>query len=205
VNFLWENLFRRNRKRDELRTALRENILFEDLSERELKFLENIVHIRRFHAGEPIFRQGEIGVGMYIIVKGSVEIFSTDATKMGAGEVNEALITQLAPGDFFGDLALVEVNGRRTASAIAQSESTLIGFFKPDLLEILARKPQTGIKILFRLAEVVGRRLKKTSDKVTELQDELNQARETINTWKTISNSAVDGKNATSASSQTPA
>lgn len=177
MNFLWDNIFRKPKGQDEIRSALRENMLFKDLSERELKFLEGIVHVRHFHGGEPVFRQGEVGVGMYIVTKGKVEIFVTDSSSLHE-KGNDIFITQLLKGDFFGELSLVEDIGRRSASAIAREETTLIGFFKPDLLEILKRSPQAGIKILLRLAEVLGKRLKDTTDKVSDLRRALKQLRE---------------------------
>lgn len=177
MNYLWDNIFKRLNKEDEVRLALRENVLFKDFTAKELKMLEGIVHVRRYHAGEPVFRQGEIGVGMYLIVSGRVEIFVTD--EHGISEVGHNIyITQLLKGDFFGELALVEENGRRTASALAREESVIIGFFKPDLLEILKRSPSSGTKILARLAEVLGRRLKETTDKVSDLRRALKELRE---------------------------
>ncbi len=181
MNYLWDNLFRRSKKEDDVRTILRENILFQDLGERELRFVESLVHVRRFHAGEPVFRQNEIGVGMYLIAKGRIEIFVRDPNMQSLvtdDESREIFITQLMPGDFFGELALVEDGARRTASAIARDESVLIGFFKPDLSEILARSPEAGIKISLRLAEVLGRRLKETTEKVSELRRAIKDLRE---------------------------
>jgi CRP-like cAMP-binding protein len=177
VNFLWDNIFRTRKKENDVRSLLRENILFQDLSDRELRFVENIVHVRNYHAGEPVFRQGEVGVGMYIIAKGRIEIFVTGNNAL-TEENRDIYITQLLPSDFFGELSLVEDNGRRTASAIARDESLLIGFFKPDLLEILSRNPSAGTKIVFRLAEVLGRRLKETTEKVSELRQALKELRE---------------------------
>jgi CRP/FNR family cyclic AMP-dependent transcriptional regulator len=177
MNFLWDNIFRNASKSDDVHKALRENILFTDLSDRELSFVENIVHIRKYHAGEPVFRQGESGVGMYIVLKGRVEIFVTDSTSV-LEESRDIFITQLTPSDFFGELSLVEDNSRRTATAVAHDETTLIGFFKPDLMEILSRSPSSGIKILFRLAEVLGRRLKETTEKVSDLRRALKELRE---------------------------
>ncbi len=180
MNYLWDNLFRRRKKDDDTRTILRENILFQDLGERELRFVEGLVHVRRFHAGEPVFRQGEIGVGMYLIAKGRIEIFVNDpnVTPNGTEEMREIFITQLITTDFFGELALVEDGARRTASAVARDDSVLIGFFKPDLTEVLARSPEAGIKISLRLAEVLGRRLKETTEKVSELRRAIKDLRE---------------------------
>lgn len=176
MNFLWDNIFRNKRGEDDIVKTLKENQLFTDLSNREISFLKEIVHIRRYHAGELVFRQGEVGVGMYIIVRGRVEIFINDPNSDGT-EFNEIYVTQLIAGDFFGELSLVEEGSRRTASAIAREETVLIGFFKPDLVEILERNPSSGVKIVFRLAEVLGRRLKETTEKVSELRRSLKEMR----------------------------
>ncbi|MCM2280297.1 MAG: cyclic nucleotide-binding domain-containing protein [Bdellovibrionaceae bacterium] len=177
MNILWDNIFRKAKKENDIRTVLKENALFHDLSDRELSFVQDIVHVRRYHSGEAVFRQGEVGVGMYIIVKGRVEIYVTDPTA-AEDAFRDIYITQLLEGDFFGELSLVEENGRRTASAVARDETTLIGFFKPDLMEILERSPSAGVKIIFRLAEVLGRRLKETTDKVSDLRKTLKEMRE---------------------------
>jgi CRP-like cAMP-binding protein len=89
----------------------------------------------------------------------------------------EIVITKLSPGDFFGELSLVEEGGRRSATATAKNETTLIGFFKPDLLEILERNPNAGVKIALRLGEVLGCRLRETNDRVSVLEDQLKQLR----------------------------
>lgn len=177
MNYIWENIFRKPKKENDIQSALKANVLFQDLTNSELKFLEEIVHVRRYRAGEPVFRQGEVGVGMYIIVKGKVEIFVNDYGHPFE-EAREIFVTQLNEGDFFGELALVEENSRRTATAICRDDTVLIGFFVPDLDEIVKRSPSSGIKILRRLAEVLGRRLKETTEKVTDLRRALRELRE---------------------------
>lgn len=171
VNFIWENLFRPGSRDKNLKTLLSESYLFQNLSNSEIQFLMGIVHVRNFHSSEAVFRQGELGVGMYIIMKGTIEIIA-----QGSEEEEEAgLITELTAGDFFGELALFEENGKRTATARAKEDSILVGFFKPDLMEIIERNPSLGTKITFRLGEVLGRRLKETTNKVTELKRALRK------------------------------
>ncbi len=174
VNFLWENLFRPEGKTKDILHALSENYLFENLSKKELRFVKEMVHLRTYRPGEPVFRQGEIGVGMYIIVKGSVDVFVEDTTTE-TDERRMSFVTKLTQDDFLGELSLVEEGGRRTATAIASVETVLIGFFKPDLMEILERQPATGVKIVLKLAEVLGRRLKETTIKVSELKREVRR------------------------------
>lgn len=177
VNTLWDNIFRRAEERNDINQILGRNYLFESLGKKELKFLRDLVHVRTFHPGETVFKQGEIGIGMYILARGTVDIFVEDIQlKESKGE--SVHITRLGPGDFFGELSLVEEKGRRTATAIACEETSLIGFFKPDLMEIVERNPITGVKILGRLGEVLGRRLKETADKVTRLRREIQSLTE---------------------------
>jgi CRP/FNR family cyclic AMP-dependent transcriptional regulator len=177
MNLVWENIFRRSNKKDDVRQALRSNILFSDLSDRELSLLSSLVHLRRYLADEHVFRQGEVGVGMYIVLRGRVDVYVSDPSP-AIDSKREIFVTQLVSDDFFGELSLAEENGRRTANAVAREESHLIGFFKPDLTDILHRNPQMGLKIVCRLAEVLGRRLKETTEKVSELRRAIKESKE---------------------------
>lgn len=172
INYMWDNLFRKDDQEIEVEEALRQTFVFQTLSKQELRFVQGTCHVRAFKSGEAIFRQGEIGVGMYIILRGSLEIYVDQFVEDDIPKKNQ-LVTRLRAGDFLGELSLVESNSRRTATAIAGEESVLIGFFRPDLFEILDRQPATGVKILLRLSEVLGRRLKETTQKVSELKEEL--------------------------------
>ena len=169
TEFLWKNLFKKEKNADSIQAKLKANVLFQDLNFSELSFVEKIVHLRNYHTGEIIFRQSEVGVGMYIISKGSVNIY-VEEVEPKTGEIKSNHVTQLKEGDFFGDLALVEDNGRRSASAIANEDCVLIGFFKPDLMEVANRNPSAGVKILLRLGEVLGARLVETTAKISELK-----------------------------------
>ena len=72
INYVWENIFRNQDKHQNLRAKLKQNILFQDLNYPELTLVEKIVNVRHYRPGEHIFKQGEVGVGMYIIVSGVV-------------------------------------------------------------------------------------------------------------------------------------
>ena len=100
---------------------------------------------------------------MYIIAKGRVAIRTQGAPR-------DTLVTILEQGSFFGEIALVEPDNVRTASATPLEKTVLVGFFKPDLMEILERKPDMGVKILFQLCTVVGRRLMETTERISQLK-----------------------------------
>lgn len=176
VDFLWDNILKKKNKENDLQTFLSDSFLFKDLSRKEIDFLKQIVHVRHFVPGEQVFKQGDPGAGMYLILNGSVDIVMHDPSLEKRDEDDqEVFITRLERADFFGELSLIEEPSYRSATAIAVTKTTLIGFFKPDLLQIVQRNPLTGNKINLRLAEILGKRLRETTEKVTELYIEVNK------------------------------
>lgn len=169
VSYLWDNLFRGSTHEQEVTKILSDNYIFKALSKAELSLLRELVHVRTYKPGEVIFTQGELGVGMYIVMKGVVNITVEDLHTLDESQRN-IFITRLAPGDFFGEISLVESAGRRTATAAAADDVQLLGFFKPDLAEAVERNPRMSVKILTSLSEVLGRRLKETAERFTEVK-----------------------------------
>ena len=181
INLLWENIFKKEEKSQKISNLLHQNKIFSTLTKKEIRIVEELVHERHYRAGETVFRQSEIGIGMYIIVKGAVDISVVemeDVTANPNDKFSEILITKLKKGDFFGELSLVEDHGKRTAHATASEDCVLIGFFKPDLNVILQSHPAIGAKITMSLAEVVGKRLKSTTEKISQLRNEMKMLTE---------------------------
>ena len=160
MNKLWENIFKlRQKNTDEIDKILLNISVFQDLKHRELRTIKRILHRREYRKDELIFQQGDVGLGMYIIVKGTVEIVCNPG---------RYILAELSDGDFFGELALLD-DAPRSATAVTKTPCTLLGFFKPELLDIINRNPKLGGKILFRLAWTIGERLKSTNEQLREM------------------------------------
>lgn len=163
---IWDNIFRRqDKKLSETALALSNVLVFNGLSRKELREVENIIHRREYQAGEAIFHQGDPGLGMYIIIQGRVRIVNNQDPD------NLIVYSELSDGDFFGDLALVD-EADRSATALASADTRIIAFFRPELKDILTRFPSLGNKILMNLAKVTAQRLRKTNDLLTEVQQQ---------------------------------
>ncbi len=159
MNSLWGNIFKvRQKKEDAIRDILKRVPIFEDLGNRELDRIERILHRRQYGQDEVIFLQGQPGLGMYIIEEGTIEILS---------EPGKVHLAKLHSGEFFGELALLD-DSQRTATAIARTYCKLLCLFQPDLFDLIDRNRRLGIKILFRLANTIGQRLKKTDEYLSE-------------------------------------
>lgn len=170
-NPIWEDI--KIRKKSELSDTMRVLStvpIFSDLDNKELVEVEKIVHRRKYKKGEPIFRMGDPGLGMYIIVEGAVEIVEELENE------ERKHLADLNAGAFFGDLALLD-EAPRSASALTKTDCDIIGFFRPDLVDLLYRKPHLGIKILWALARVIGERLRNTNEQLTKTQREVKAPR----------------------------
>lgn len=164
-NPVWGNgIFRKKKKKEDIFSLLKNVPIFTDLKPRELAEIEKILHRRNYKKGEAVIHKGDPGLGMYIVVKGSVEIVDEEK------KADQRTLAKLDEGSFFGDIALLD-ESPRSASAIATADSDIIGFFRPDFLDLLSRKPKLGIKILFALARTVGERLRRTNELLARLQE----------------------------------
>lgn len=162
MNIIWEKISKFDRKKT-IHDTLKSNVIFKDLSILELKLVENIINVRHFKRDEVIFKSGDAGLGMYIIVDGSIEILSDEKSES----------TSLQEGDFFGELALTLESSVRQATAVAKDDCIVVGFFKPDLVQVINRNPNAGAKILMRVSQVLGQRL-------VEAQHQIKLARKKV-------------------------
>lgn len=158
----WSNIFRSLNAKDKALYELLKSIpIFQDLHRREYYKVESILHRRNWGGDEVIVQEGDPGVGMYIIVSGEVKIVQ----RGDDGSAHE--LATLVGGDFFGEQALLD-QSPRTASAIAVEPCTAIGFFRPDLMELIESNPRLGLKIVMRLSQMISTRLRQTNTLLKE-------------------------------------
>lgn len=163
IDLIWGNIFKNKSDQNQnIRQFLKNTTLFAQLRKREFKNIEHLIHHRQYKSSEVIFWQGEPGVGMYIVQSGEVGIFEDYDT------AEQKQLACLSQGDFFGEMALLE-DDNRSATAVALSESHLLGVFHPDLFDLFERKPELGIKVLVTLANMLALRLRKANLELQQL------------------------------------
>ena len=159
---LFKNIFsRQDDAEKDIENFLTGVHLFSNLSKKEVRNIIQIIHLRIYEPDETIFRQGEKGVGMYIIRSGNVSIYEEfPSQKMRK-------IADLEEGDFFGELALF-AESPRSATAVAKSHCRILGFFQSDLFELLDSNPALGVKVILSLARVLATRMLKSMENEKE-------------------------------------
>lgn len=141
-----------DRKKDFLRSLE----IFRDLRDGELGHLVHALHSRVYREGEVIFVEGDIGRALFVLESGRVEL-----TKTGA-DGKPVFLHALQPGDFFGEMALLE-SLPRTATATAVEKSRLHLLYKSKLDALLSSNPRIGVTIMSHLARLLSARLRRTT------------------------------------------
>jgi CRP/FNR family cyclic AMP-dependent transcriptional regulator len=126
----------RDRKTDLLSAAR----LFDGVDAEGMDRIAAVAVEVEFPAGHVINRQGEIGTGFFVIVSGAVRVVRDGAE-----------VARLGPGDFFGELSVLD--GRpRIAQVIADGPTTCLAIATWDFEAVLMAEPRVALAILRGLA-----------------------------------------------------
>ena len=108
---------------------LSHNRLFEGLESDLLKRIRKQVDVLEFKSGEVVFHEGDPGDSLYLVGEGSVKISKEDR----AGR--ERVLDYIKPGNFFGEMALLE--GKPRSAMATAAEPTLLGAVKEETFQHL--------------------------------------------------------------------
>ena len=155
--------------------------LFQSLPQAELEHLASLMQICSLHAGEILFREGEQGDHFYVIDNGEVEIIKAFGTE------NERLIAIRTPGDFIGELSLINPAGLRMAMVRARTNVALWQLSRHDFEEVLNNNAPIANSIVRELSQRLTNAHEKTivdlqakNRELTIAYNELKDAHEQI-------------------------
>ena len=123
--------------------ALKRVPLFSDLNKREIQAVARLFKERRFPAGETVIKEGSGGAAFFVIESG--------AAKVSVGGVERST---LGPGDFFGEIALID-QGTRMATIVASTELVCYGVTYWDFRPLVEKNGVIGWKLLERMARML--------------------------------------------------
>ena len=139
-------------------SSIRDLPLLARLAEDDFQALASYGVLRRFAAGSVIFREGDPGDALHVVVEGQVRI-----TVLSGGG-NEATVASVETGDCFGEFALLDGRPRSaTATAIPATRTFVVT--RPDFVEWLSNRPAAALALL----ETLSLRLRKADEALADL------------------------------------
>ncbi len=145
-----------------METALSRIHLFEGIAPIGLKKIAAISGEEGFRTGDIIFREGDRGSALYLILEGKVRI-SREVSGMG-----EEALAVLGPGDAFGEMSLID-EFPRSADARVHERCRLLKIGKEQLEDLLFLEKDLAYEILWNFVKILSSRLRETNDKMTFL------------------------------------
>ncbi len=139
--------------------ALRKVSLFEGLSKHHIKTLSRACKERSFESGDYVVRQGNPGIGLFIITEGQVRVEkrSEDGT--------EIHLATHGPGEVVGEMSVID-GATRSASVIAEEPTRCLVLPSWAFNSFLEEHPTVAVHIL----PVVVRRFRETNEALIGLQ-----------------------------------
>jgi len=137
-----------------------------ELSEKEIKLVENYFIKKEIKAGKTLFKQNDKSNEMYLLASGRVNI---EITKLNKNE--RYRVSTICPGTIFGEMALVD-RKPRSAFAIASEESNIVCYTlsNDDLTKISRKSPETGLRILAGLTSEISRRVRIANNMISSFR-----------------------------------
>ena len=137
---------------------------FGGLSDSGLELLISMLVERRLEAGATVVMEGEQGRSMFIVHSGELAV-----SKLG--DSGSAIrIAGLKPGDFFGEMTLLEMQNR-SATVIAESATVLYELTAQNLYAFYKADIHAYVMVIQNINRELCRRLRRADNRIAELAD----------------------------------
>ena len=153
--------------------ALRSVPLFGSLDDAAATELRNLLSEKVVPQNTRLFNQGDKGDAMYLIESGRVRISIRDQ------EQQELTLAELAQGDFFGEMAIID-GRQRSADARVLEDARLAILSRADFLRFVRTKPDVALEMLSALTDRLRRTDELLRSRVSRNANEEERARATL-------------------------
>ena len=141
----------------EIMEALKRCELFTNIDEGDIKQIADLCQIETYKAGDSVVSQGEFGTRIFLIAEGQVVLIRS--VNLGERQASTT-IDVLSNGRGLGWSSILCDPCGASASAVCQKPTKLIALPGAPFRAAMEAKPQLGFKIMDRLAQIIGNRLR---------------------------------------------
>jgi CRP-like cAMP-binding protein len=141
---------------------IQKTVLFKGSSRDELELASGLFQERQIKQNTTIFTEKMPAEALYIIKRGNVRI------SIMAGEGEEKPLLMLGPGEFFGELALLQEESR-LVTARAETSVELLLLTRKDFQALVELDPRTGARVAMTIAKLLAMRVKAYSARLKDM------------------------------------
>lgn len=141
---------------------LKKNLLFKGCTAEDFELLSGLFQERKVKPNTNLFSEKMPAEALYIVKSGKIKISVME------GEGDEVGLLELGPGDFFGEIALIQESSR-AVTARAESAVEVIMLARKDFSALLDLDPRVAAKITLAIARLLAMRVKAYSGKLREI------------------------------------
>lgn len=146
----------------QMKEILRGFTIFGALSDEAVEHIGEKLTYQDLNAGTALFREGEHGSSLFLLVHGEVEVVKH------ARSGGDARVAMLGPGDWFGEMSVIDVQPR-SATARLVAPSRVIEMKSSDLDDIYRTDVKAYALIVLNIARELSRRLRVTDGMLADL------------------------------------
>jgi CRP/FNR family transcriptional regulator/CRP/FNR family cyclic AMP-dependent transcriptional regulator len=132
--------------------------LFAEFSEDQLDAVVRASTVAEFSRNQVIFHENDNGTALFVILNGRVKV------SLVRPDGKEAILAILTPGEFFGEMALLD-NRPRSASVVVLEPTTVMILTRSDFMQMIEANPQ----IIHNMIIPLVTRLRKADKKIADL------------------------------------
>lgn len=147
---------------DELFDMVANVAIFNHFESAEIRQLIRHMHAYAAPAGKTIFREGDPGAYMGVLVSGSIEV------RKQSEDGRECAIAVITPGKTFGEMSLID-GQPYSASTRTVQPSTIVLITRDNFMQCVQRHPALGVKLLMEIARLLSMRLRQTSGQLADM------------------------------------
>jgi CRP/FNR family transcriptional regulator, cyclic AMP receptor protein len=148
---------------------LRRIKILSNLKDNQLAHLADFMEPQQAPQHSVVFRQGEVGDAMYLVMAGELR-----ARSMVGGM--ESVLATFSAGDFFGDMALFD-NGPRSADVVANVDSSLLKISAANFYRLIREAPALATPFLQATARTLSSRIRADNKRLTSISEQFSASR----------------------------
>ena len=156
--------------------------IFSKINSRDLKMLVALSVERFYSKGETIIEEGDTDRALYVVIKGMADVIKN------RGRENEHLLRVIVPGDYVGEMSLID-NMARSSTVIARSDTQVLSITHSNFYNQIKHNPEIALELLGMLSRrirEIENQMVNTIGRFLPICANCKAVRQQDKTWKPI-------------------